>query len=215
MNGLVRKDLITLKKQMLSTVTALLFPVILFFIFWQGTGALLIGALVFPFLTIFTPFNFRASDDQAKWDKYAITLPLLKKQIVASRYVSCCFICVVYFVLSLVLNIGAYIGFQDHSLSTHLLSACIGLGASLFFVFLLLPTSYAKGIGASVWVLAVVLIIYFVAIAMIRKMNVDLSSLSPSPTHLVLLAGISVAVIIGFSLLSYIVSVAMYRKKHS
>ncbi len=215
MNGLVIKDLITLEKQKLSTIGGLLFTVIVFLIFWQGTGALLLGALALPFLTVFTPFTFRASDEQWNWDKYAISLPVSKKQIVASRYLSCCLISTVYFLFSLVLNIGAYFWFQDHSISIHLASAFIGLGVSLFFVFLLLPTSFTKGLGVSVWVLAIVAMIYFGAIVIMTKTNFDIFSLSPNPSQIVLLIGISVAILIGFSILSYIVSVAMYRKKHS
>lgn len=215
MNGLVKKDLITLEKQKISTIAGLLFTVIVFLILWQGTGALLLGAVALPFLTVFTPFSFRASDEQWKWDKYAISLPVSKKQIVASRYLSCCLISTVYFSFSLVLNIGAYFWFQDHSISIHLASAFIGLGVSLFFVFLLLPTSFTRGLGVSVWVLAIVAIIYFGAIVIMTKTNFDIFSLSPTPSQIVLLIGISVAILIGFSILSYIVSVAMYRKKHS
>lgn len=215
MNGLVKKDLITLKKQKLSTIVSLLIPLILFLIFWQGTGALLLGILAFPILAVFTPFTFRALDEQSKWDKYAISLPVSKKQIVASRYLSCCLISALYFLLSLVLNIGTYFWFQDHSISVHMASAFIGLGISLFFVFLLLPTNYTKGLGVSAWFLAVVSMIYFGAIAFMRKTNFDLFSLSPAPLQIVIWAGISVAVLIGFSILSYVVSVTMYRKKHS
>ena len=215
MNGLVKKDLITLGKQKFSTIVGLLITVIVFLIFWQGTGALLLGAVAIPFLTVFTPFSFRASDEQWNWDKYAISLPVSKKQIVASRYMSCCLISTVYFLVSLVLNIGAYFWFQDHSISIHLASAFIGLGVSLFFVFLLLPTSFTKGLGVPLWLLAIVAIIYLGAIVIMTKTNFDIFSLSPTPPQIVLLIGISVAILIGFSILSYIVSVAMYRKKHS
>lgn len=215
MHGLVKKDLITLKKQKLSTIVAILSPLIIFLILWQGTGALLLGVLVFPFLTVFTPFNLRASDEQAKWDKYAISLPVSKKQIVASRYLSCCLNSVLYFLLSLVLNIGAYFLFQDHSIAIHMASTFIGLGVSLFFVLLLLPASHTKGLGVSVWFLAVVALIYFGAIAFMRKTNFDFFSLSPTPLQIVIIIGISVAVLIGFSILSYTASVTMYRQKYS
>lgn len=215
MNGLIKKDLITLNKQKLSTIMGPLISVVIFLILWQGTGALLLGALALPFLTIFTPFTFRASDEQWKWDKYAISLPVSKKQIVASRYVSCCLISVVYFLFSLVLNISAYFWFRDHSISIHLASAFIGLGVSLFFVFVLLPTSYARGLEASVWVLIIIAVMYFGAIVIMTKTNFNIFSLSPTLPQIVLLMGIGVAVLIGFSILSFAGSVAMYRKKYS
>lgn len=215
MNGLVKKDLITLEKQKFSTIAGLLFTVIVFLILWQGMGALLLGALSLPFLTIFTPFTLRASDEQWKWDKYAISLPVSKKQIVASRYLSCCVISAVYFLFALALNIGAYFWFQDHSIPIHLASAFIGFGVSLFFVFLLLPASYARGLEVSVWVLVIIMVIYIGAIVVIRKTSFDIFSLSPTPTQIVLLIGISVALLLGFFIMSYIVSVAMYRKNHS
>ena len=67
----------------------------------------------------------------------------------------------VYFLFSLILNIGAYFWFQEHSISIYLASAFIGLGVSLFFVYVLLPTTFTKGLGVSLWVLAIVAIIYF------------------------------------------------------
>lgn len=215
MNGLVKKDLIILEKQKLTAIAGLLIPVIIFLVLWQGTGALLLGALALPFLTAFTPFTLRASDEQWKWDKYAISLPVSKKQIVASRFFSCCLISAVYFLFSLVLNIGAYLWFQDHSIAIHLASAFIGLGVSLFFVFLLLPTSYARGLLASVWVLIILTLIYCGAIVFVSRTSFDIFSLSPTPTQIVLLIGISVALLIGFFIMSYMVSVAMYRKNHS
>jgi len=215
MIGLVKKDFIALNKQKLSVRAFELLPVIVILILWQGTGALLLGALVLPFITLFTPFTFRATDEQWKWDKYAIALPVSKKQIVASRYLTCCLLSAVYFLFSFVLNIGAYFWFQDHPISIHLASAFIGLGVSLLFVLFLLPASYAKGLEVSVWVLAIMSILCFGAIAVMRKMNFDIFSLSPTPLEIVLLIGISVAVIIGFSILSFTVSVALYRKKHS
>jgi len=215
MNGLVMKDLITLKKQKFSNIAGLLITTIVFLVVWQGTGVLLLGAVTLPFLTVFTPFTFRAADEQWKWDKYAISLPISKKQIVASRFLSCCLICAAYFLVSLFLNIAAYFWFQDHSISLHLTSAFLGLGVSLFSVFLLLPASYTKGLGMSLWFLAVVAIIYLGAIITIRKTDYDIFSFSPTPPQIALLIGIGVVVLVGFSILSYIVSVVIYRKKHS
>jgi ABC-type transport system involved in multi-copper enzyme maturation permease subunit len=104
-------------------------------IIWQGTGALILGAALLPFLNIFIAFIFVGSDSLCKWDKYAISLPISKKRIVASRYLSCCLISSVFFLFYLVLNIGAYFWFQDHSIFVHLAAAFIGLGVSLFSVF--------------------------------------------------------------------------------
>lgn len=215
MNGLIIKDLITLEKQKISTIAGLLFTTIAFLLFWQSTGALLLGAVVLPFLTIFTPFTFRASDEQWKWDTYAISLPVSKKQIVASRYLSCSIISIAYFLFSLALNIGVYFWFQDHSITLHLASAFIGLGVSLLFGFLILPTSFTKGLEVSVWVLVILAIIFIGVVVIIKKANFDIFSLSPTPSQITLLMGLSVATLIGIFIGSYLVSVAMYRKLHS
>jgi hypothetical protein len=49
----------------------------------------------------------------------------------------------------------------------------------------------------------------------IGRTNFDTFSLSPTPALTVILVAISVAVLTGFSLISYIVSVAIYSKEHS
>ena len=213
MNGLLKKDLITFKKAKFSSKFFELIPAAVFLIAWQGKGAILLGSLVLPFLAMFSPFYLSTLDEQWKWDKYAISLPVSKKQIVASRYLASCSIITIYFLFSLVLNIGAYYWFQEHSISIHLASALIGLGVSLFFVFLLLPTNYTIGNEASSVAMIILMVLTVVAVNFLRKTDIDILSLAATTPQMLFL--ISTAFLMMLFVVSYLISVNMYHKKHS
>ena len=87
MKGLLTKDFLTVKKKYgiarlimdLAIIAALM-------IILEGAGSIYISFLLVPLEIASMIITLANSDEQWKWGKYAVALPLSKKQIVTSRY---------------------------------------------------------------------------------------------------------------------------------
>lgn len=87
MKGLLTKDFLTVKKKYgiarlimdLAIIAALM-------IILEGAGSIYISFLLVPLEVASMLITLANSDEQWKWGKYAVALPLSKKQIVSSRY---------------------------------------------------------------------------------------------------------------------------------
>ena len=87
MKGLLIKDFLTIKKK--YGVPRLIMDVaiiIALMIILEGTGAIYISFLLIPMEVASMVMSLTTCDEQWKWGKYAISLPVSKTQIVKSRY---------------------------------------------------------------------------------------------------------------------------------
>lgn len=80
MIGLLKKDVLTQKKTLLILLILLAFYIILF---WNQFFSLYLFFALLNLLVIISAF---ALDEQAKWDSFAISLPVSRGDIVAARY---------------------------------------------------------------------------------------------------------------------------------
>ena len=83
MTGLILKDVLVLRKALRSYA--------LFLFFYMGMAA--VGLFSISFITAFMqvivmilPMSAFAYDEQAKWDRYALTLPVGRRAVVTARY---------------------------------------------------------------------------------------------------------------------------------
>ena len=87
MKGLLTKDFLTVKKKYgiarlimdLAIIAALM-------IILEGAGSIYISFLLVPLEVASMLITLANSDEQWKWGKYAVALPISKRQIVSSRY---------------------------------------------------------------------------------------------------------------------------------
>ena len=141
MTGLMLKDILVLRKTLRSYV--------LFLLFYVGMAA--VGLFAIPFITAFVqiivmvlPMSAFAYDEQAKWDRYALTLPVGRRTVVTARYL---------FVLLMIITAAlfALVSCQILSLAQqgdmleNLGTAAVSLALGLLAADLNLPMSYAMG----------------------------------------------------------------------
>ncbi len=83
MTGLILKDFLVLRKALLSYVSIIvLYAVLAFFDIFQFS-------FIISFLQIMSavlPLSAFAYDEQAKWDRYAMSLPIGRSAVVRARY---------------------------------------------------------------------------------------------------------------------------------
>lgn len=195
------------KKNML-----LMLAVIIVMSFALPLGGTYVPTMIMVYM-IMTLMNLFALDDASKWDRYAVTLPLSRRGIVAVRYLFLAGITVVanLFAFALSVVIGAVRG-QEGSLLESLL-----ISASLLMVFLLIasvtvPLCYRFGAEKSrMALMAVFMLVFLGFIWFMPKLEPLLAGLST--LNATLLATGAVVLTLGLYIASYFVSVRIYAKK--
>ncbi|QNO14039.1 ABC-2 transporter permease [Alkalicella caledoniensis] len=82
MKGLILKDLMNLRKQGKVYMVAIVFYSLMAF----ATGdASMLGTMLFLFCTM-VPVTAMAFDERAQWDKYGLSMPISRREIVISKY---------------------------------------------------------------------------------------------------------------------------------
>ena len=110
MKGLLIKDFLTIKKK--YGVPRLIMDVaiiIALMIILEGTGAIYISFLLIPMEVASMVMSLTTCDEQWKWGKYAISLPVSKTQIVKSRYAFALILSLVGFAVALGVNTISFI----------------------------------------------------------------------------------------------------------
>lgn len=213
MNGLLIKDILILRKSLGTRIMEILTITIILMI-WKGEGMIYSSLLIFPILSTMPPFYLIALDNQWKWDKYAIALPVLKQKIVFSKYALFFAISLFYFVVSLIFNIVSFYWFQDYPISIHLTVAFVGFGISVFLLSVLLPAS-VLGIEKTAWAIIGFLFIAIISGVILNRMDLNFLAISPTFQQVMIIALIGISLLIGLSIISYLISVTFYRKKYS
>ena len=87
MKGLLTKDFLTIRKKYgIPRVAMDIFIIVALMVVLKGTGAIYISFLLIPIEVMSMVMSLATCDQQWKWGKYAISLPVTKAQIVKSRY---------------------------------------------------------------------------------------------------------------------------------
>jgi hypothetical protein len=214
MMGLVRKDFMTIGKKIKPfkrIMIVIMFLAIL--ITRKSVGAILIG-IALPLFTCSIPIALLNCDEQWKWDRYAIAMPITKKEIVASRYLTCGIILAVSFTAALLLNAGAYFLFHDFSLATHLSMPIIGLLAAVFYTLLIIPANYIFDIAGGTAILITLPALFAIGTNTMKSLGFRIAM--PATLQLGIIIAIVITVLIAvLGLLSFTVSIFTYSKRHS
>lgn len=105
MKGLMTKDFLTVKKKYGLTRLIMDFAIITaLMIIPEGAGAIYISFLLVPLEVASMLITLANSDEQWKWGKYAVALPVSKKQIVSSRYAFAGIAAIIGLCVSLIVN---------------------------------------------------------------------------------------------------------------
>ncbi|MCY1715080.1 ABC-2 transporter permease [Caproiciproducens galactitolivorans] len=169
MIALLTKDILTLKKVGVKFAIILALYAVIF----SSSGGV---AFLSAFIIIFSAMlivNAFAYDELSKWDTYALSLPVTKKQIVLSRYLLGILFDTAGFLISILLALAARK--LDSELS--LIIYCFFAG-SLFIMALMMPLLYKFGTQkARIW-----LIVLFLAptagAALLKNLGINFSALS-------------------------------------
>ena len=212
MKGLILKDLLNLRKNLKTIIIMCLFYTLLFSTL---NPTFLSGMITILFaMQILTTFSY---DDYSKWNMYALSLPITKKQLVLSNYIlGISFIIfggVFSFILTSLLSL-----FKGSFILGDLVASIIGsTGIMILMILILLPLIFKYGVERSRIMLLAIFAIPTVLILIISKVLALTGIPFPSEEQLNALLPviciIATLILIAGSYVSYMISVKIVTKK--
>lgn len=212
MKGLILKDLLNLRKNLKTIIIMCLFYTLLFSTL---NPTFLSGMITILFaMQILTTFSY---DDYSKWNMYALSLPITKKQLVLSKYIlGISFIIfggVFSFILTSLLSL-----FKGSFILGDLIASIIGsTGIMILMILILLPLIFKYGVERSRIMLLAIFAIPTVLILIISKVLALTGIPFPSEEQLNALLPviciIATLILIAGIYVSYMTSVKIITKK--
>jgi len=204
MKGLILKDLINLEGTFKTLGVMMLFFAVVFI---PAGNNFIFGIIIFMFaMMVITTISY---DDLAKWDTYALTMPVTRKEIVLSKYLVMGILNIAGALLSLVVGfIGTMI--MGRSFSMEIL-AIIGVVFLIAFIFgsVILPLIYKFGAEKARLMLFLCALIPISILLVIEQMNIPIPTDANPWIYLLLLIGFT----LGGLILSFLISLRLYEKK--
>lgn len=208
MKGLLIKDFLLLKKT--GRIFAMLLGLYLIMTIFMNTD---MGPLM-VFLCGMLSISTFAYDEQAKWDSYALTMPVSKRDLVLSKYVIAIILCFIGAVAGAILSVASSLDAPFINWTGILMTSGIALCASYLFNSLALPLLYKFGAEKTRVVLlacyAVPLIGASLVLNELEKSSGSLLRLQPLLNlGAILLPFVTIAALFA----SYLLSLRIYNKK--
>jgi hypothetical protein len=163
MKGLLTKDFLTLKKKYgITRVIIDLAIMIALMIVLESAGSIYISFLLLPLEITSMIISLTTCDEEWKWNKYAISLPITKTKIVKSRYLLAGILSLTGLLIAILVNTISYFCFPKYKYGFYLFIAFASFAIMLLFLAFILPSTYSLGVNAGFAVMIVLLAILLV-----------------------------------------------------
>lgn len=204
MKGILYKDFLVLKKQgVIILGCLLLYGIIALF----GGDDSSIFSFAVVFLGTMLPVTALAYDEQAKWDKYALSMPVSRTEMVVSKYLLCLIVFAVAGILNLSVELIQKKGVIDMDA---VLVSLVVLSLGILYVSVMLPLLFRFGVEKG---RLMILLVVFVPVGIFMLLDWAGVSMPKSDTEITALLKILPVVALAALILSVLVSVAIYQKK--
>ncbi|MGB8454807.1 MAG: ABC-2 transporter permease [Anaerocolumna sp.] len=209
MIGLLLKDLFNLRKYLKQvSLSVLIFGL---FAINLKTPAYLIGMIVMmSAMMVITSMSY---DEYAKWDKLALTMPIVKKDIVLSKY-----ILLLVMVLSGTVASGILAGIISAVMKLQSLKEILLISGSIALIMLLIfgiliPILFKYGVEKARIIMFAVFGILTLAVVAFVKIMGKLNVTKPTQEQIKMLGYAFPVIVLIVLFLSYNISVLIYNKK--
>lgn len=211
MSGLILKDILNLRKMMKQLAGFIVLFVILGIMIDSPEYPTAMVIFLLP-TTVLTTMSF---DEYAKWESYALCMPVSRKDIVLSKYIFLLVVSALAFGLSTVIAgvVSLKITVDVLEISMAML---LSLSFELFIYAVVLPLSFRFGVEKSrMWLLLAVGVPIAIGYLLSKyaASHADFAAMLPSEKdmeRLIFLAPVAALMLVG---LSCLISVRIYEKK--
>lgn len=205
MKGLIIKDFLNLRKNLKITLLIIGF----FAIYAYGTNNPSYMIAMVTFILAMMSITSMAYDDMTKWDRYALAMPISRKDIVISKYI----LSILLSILSILISFSAtYLLILPRSNMDRkelLLITYVVFYISLVYVSVILPFIYKFGVEKT----RIISIVIFAIPAMIGFALYKMVLQLPSENQLIFLLKISPLTLILILFCSGLFSYRIYKDK--
>lgn len=213
MKGLLIKDFLTIRKRYgITRMVMNLAIIIALMLVLEDSAAICISFLLVPIEVMSMIISLTTCDEEWKWGKYAISLPVSKTQIVRSRYIFAAIMSLCGLVIVLIVNTFSYFCFPQYAYGFYLFIAIASFAVTLMFLSFILPSNYSLGVNTG-FAIMLIFIVVLVILGMWAKMTGDAIMWFIVDNFEVSL-GIAFFSIIAICVLSYFISVSFFKKKY-
>lgn len=201
MTGLILKDLLNLKKQ----AKVYLILVIFYFVYGAVFESSSMFSSMMTMIAVMIPLTAMSYDERSKWDRYALTMPISRKVIVASRYLLGMIFIAAAFVLSVLVNM---VFSKMYSIESILISLA-SLSAGITVMSVIFPLLFKYGVEKGRILMMLVLFTPIAILMMVSKLGVSMPDEETIKTFIFLSPIIALMLL----LVSIYISLSIYRKK--
>ncbi len=201
MTGLILKDLLNLKKQ----AKVYLILVIFYFVYGAVFESSSMFSSMMTMIAVMIPLTAMSYDERSKWDRYALTMPISRKVIVASRYLLGMIFIAAAFVLSILVNM---VFSKMYSIESILISLA-SLSAGITVMSVIFPLLFKYGVEKGRILMMLVLFTPIAILMMVSKLGLSMPDEETIKTFIFLSPIIALMLL----LVSIYISLSIYRKK--
>lgn len=208
MTGLIVKDMMVSKRSLKAYFGIMLFYAVLTF---MGVFSISFVTAFVSVMLIMLPIGAFSYDEAAKWDRYAMALPLGRRAVVGARYCFTLLVTLISLALALLSGVAVSVTGQG-SLFEVLVTTFTTLAAGLLIADILLPLCYKLGAERARPYLYAIIFIPMIVLFLAFRMGVRIDTsgldrlLLSSPGALLALSSLPLLAALALMSVSYLIS---------
>lgn len=208
MTGLIMKDLLVSKRSLKAYLGIMIFYAVLTF---MGVFSISFVTAFVSVMLIMLPIGAFSYDEAAKWDRYAMALPLGRRAVVGARYCFTLLVTLISLALAALAGVAVSVTGQG-SLFEVLVATFTTLAAGLLIADILLPLCYKLGAERARPYLYAIIFIPVIVLFLAFRMGVRIDTsgldrlLLSSPGALLALSALPLLAALALMLVSYLIS---------
>ncbi|MDU1202155.1 MAG: ABC-2 transporter permease [Clostridiales bacterium] len=214
MKGLLIKDILNMKNYMKQLVLVLIFFIAYGIFLKNGT---FVGTMITLMLSmqVITTMSY---DEYAKWDKYALTMNINRKDIIISKYIFFTISIIIGIVVGITTSIAInQIAKLDTGMNEIIVTSIVVPCVFAILFSIIIPVVFKTGVEKGRIVMMLILFIPAILVGAIVKISEKANITMPSPSNLEILMKFGVLGLVLLTILavfiSYKVSLSIYNKK--
>lgn len=215
MTGLIMKDFLVSKRSLKAYLGIMLFYAVLTF---MGVFSISFVTAFVSVMLIMLPIGAFSYDEAAKWDRYAMALPLGRRAVVGARYLFTLLVTLISLALAALAGVAVSVTGQG-SLFEVLVATFTTLAAGLLIADILLPLCYKLGAERARPYLYAIIFIPVIVLFLAFRMGVRIdtswldSLLLSSPGALLALSALPLLAALALMFVSYLISCRVAANK--
>lgn len=204
-----------------QSIRSMLFILLVFAFTAFAWGKTMFFIMIVAMLSILLPATLCASDQAYGWDKLSLTLPILRREVVQSKFLLGLLVNLTLLLLAAAMTAAYTLVDPSTSATENMLSLFVGELIALFLMGVMFAVTFRFGVEKSRYILIAVVWIPILTMAGIVKfdiipgivdvINQGFHQLETAPFGLPMVAALLVCLVV--YVLCYIISVRTYQKK--